>query len=181
MLSHCNLRIGQFRAASWCKLPIVWDAVGEDYDWVIFADSDAVIREPDVGVDAFISRNMAAEVKKRTRKSFFRSLDSKENVTVGGLVSGPPLDKASLIFLADWPYSSLPCAGFFLARGGKQTQDVIRRWWDSNDEQHNVRHACVVWSWCAATWHLSVHYRLPLQVRAGFPVVSLALFITTYY
>lgn len=129
--------LGQFRAASWCKLPIVWGAVGEGFDWVIFADSDAVIREPDVSVDGFLVRTSTADDARRQQKRRRR----RQGEETGGLVSGPPLASASLVFLADWPFSSLPCAGFFLARGGKPAQDVIRRWWDVDDPRHNLRHA----------------------------------------
>ena len=128
--------LDQFRAASWCKLPIVWGAVGAGYDWVVLADSDAVIREPDVSLDAFLARVQAAEANRHSRKK--RAPQSQEH---GGLVSGPPVSEALLIFLANWPFSSLPCAGFFLARGGPDTQNLLRRWWDSDDPHHNLRHA----------------------------------------
>jgi hypothetical protein len=160
--------LNQYRAASWCKMAFIWAALGEGYEWVIFAgackseirqrfrlyhlslhalcaDSDAVIREPNVSLEAFLQRNNAPVQTRNAARAALRKRGGRGSAATplaGGILSGPTsLFDAALIFLADWPYSSLPCAGFWVARGGQRAQDLIRRWWDSNDTIHNLRHA----------------------------------------
>lgn len=100
-----------YRAASWGKLLALW-TIADEYDLVLFVDSDALIIR-DV--------------------SFLQALSDAE------VVYGHGVPSASLVMLGNRPFwrEEMPCAGVFMVRTAPHGRDLLRRWWDGSGNERN--------------------------------------------
>lgn len=113
----------QYRGASWSKLPLLWHVattMGNDYDLMIYLDSDLVIT-PDTA-----QGNRRVEDALKEWQEGHKFVWGVDNVK-----------KSPLMFFKNSPYGDQePCAGFFLFRP-KIAAPMIKDWWDFDIEEKN--------------------------------------------
>ena len=115
--------LGQFRASSWAKMPLLWhayDQFGEYYDYLWYVDSDLTINP------MFNDRYLSSELEKWQN-------DTHKHVFWGA----SPKD-ATFLFFNNFPWrEDMPCAGTFLMKSTKLGEKMLREWWDYNLEIKN--------------------------------------------
>jgi len=115
--------LGQFRASSWAKMPLLWhayDQFGEYYDYLWYVDSDLTINP------MFNDRYLSSELEKWQN-------DTHRHVFWGA----SPKD-ATFLFFNNFPWrEDMPCAGTFLMKSTKLGGEMLREWWDYNLEIKN--------------------------------------------
>jgi len=115
--------LGQFRASSWAKMPLLWhayDQFGEYYDYLWYVDSDLTINP------MFNDRYLSSELEKWQN-------DTHRHVFWGS----NPKD-ATFLFFNNFPWrEDMPCAGTFLMKSTNLGEKMLREWWDYNLEIKN--------------------------------------------
>lgn len=115
--------LGQFRASSWAKMPLLWhayDQFGQYYDYLWYVDSDLAINP------MFYDRYLSSEFEKwqnNTHKHVFWGANPKD---------------ATFLFFNNFPWrEDMPCAGTFLMKSTELGGKMLREWWDYNLEIKN--------------------------------------------
>jgi len=109
IVNSFNSLLGQYRSPSWSKLLSLWDALFKQYDTIIYIDSDCIFKRHEISIDDFINN--------------------------GKYTKG---DKNSEIkFIADYPETHLPCAGFMILNRSDNIKKFIKHWWNYNLPEKN--------------------------------------------
>lgn len=123
---HVGLK--QFRAASWAKLPPLWNitvTLGHKYDYIFYIDSDAAInpKHRDLSVDDILNK-----------------YSDPTSMTHSVLRGNPHPQNSTFVFFSNFPWrDDMPCAGSFLFRP-QYAEATFREWWDFNLPIRNFVH-----------------------------------------
>ena len=124
-----HVGLHQFRAASWAKLPPLWDVTvkyGQKYDYIFYIDSDAVISPfyRNQSIDDLLSKWQA------------------KNKVQAPIKGQRNIDEATFIFFNNFPWrDDMPCAGTFIFRPNARAEAIFREWWDFNGiPDRNFKH-----------------------------------------
>lgn len=124
-----HVGLHQFRAASWAKLPPLWDITrkfGSQYDLIFYIDSDAVISP--------FYRNQSLDDLLDKWQDRFK--------TTPPLKGQRDLTNATFMFFNNFPWrDDMPCAGTFIFRPTPHAEAILRQWWDfSGIPDRNFKH-----------------------------------------
>jgi len=108
-----NSLLNVYRSPSWSKLLCLLDSFSNDYNTIVYIDSDCAFVNPDISIDDYI----------------------KQSKYVNGDIN------SELKFLIDTPYSSYPCAGFIIIKKTENTKNILKYWWNYNMPDNNTKHA----------------------------------------
>ena len=123
-----NAALGQYRAASWCKLQAVYHLMRTEtaYDWLLYLDSDAVVTNLFLPVDGYLALVDA-------------------HLERGGGVCGTVafLNASSdcvALFASDDPwYRQLPNGGMWLVKRNALGMEFVSTWWHLDNSGWNTR------------------------------------------
>ena len=145
------------RHPSYCKLSAVSHVLAlSKYDWVVFFDSDAFVRNSLVDLPQLLTQYGAVP----------RSLSAQ-----------PSTGMPSVFFAWDTPYSLGPNAGFFVARDTNCTRELLHTWWHLDHGPYGVTHSFEQNSLQWVLMHTDSHRHTvqTLRLRAIHPLVPDAI------
>jgi hypothetical protein len=103
------------RAAPWCKLPCTYNAINDQYDRVIYIDSDAIFNHPASSLDEFLHSSSSTLA---------------------------PLQQASLILTFNYPWTSPEAnSGFQIWRNTDSAKAMIQEWWNADAGGYSLKHS----------------------------------------
>lgn len=116
-----NPTTGELRHTTWSKLLSVYQAMELGHEYVVYIDSDAILRTLDYRVETFIDKHLNG--------NDFIFLDNSPNPSVH-------IDDS-------------PCAGFFIVKNCEKTKKDISKWYNVNDPSldRNTFHEQSVLHW----------------------------------
>lgn len=104
----CKDLKGNLRDASWAKLLSVYKYMNKGYDYIVYTDSDAILKNKNIKVESFIERY----------NSDFVFFDNSPDILKGILQKGP-------------------CAGFFITKVTTENKQLIANWYNIIDPSYN--------------------------------------------
>lgn len=113
-----------WREAAYCKLAAFGDAlVTQDYDTVVWMDSDLFMEQPEVDLDELVRRFAPVKCQRFHR---------------GECVPGGDAADAEFWFAQNWPWDkAMPNSGFFIARNKGLVHELLAAWWNVRETAHN--------------------------------------------
>ena len=155
-----HVGLHQFRAASWAKLPPLWDVtrkMGAKYDLIFYIDSDAVI-------SPFFRNQSIDELLDKWQAH------NRLHPPIKGISD---ITQATFIFFNNFPWrDDMPCAGTFLFRPNARGEQILRQWWDfSGIPDRNFKH----FHEQDALWHMvdgDPSGRLHYLMRSSFAILG---------
>lgn len=110
----CRHILYGYRAAPWCKIISIYEALVEGFDRVVYVDTDAILDRHEWGV-----------------RTFWESTP---------VVSGDPV-MASLIMTDNYPWPHRDAnTGFLIWRNGLMAMKMARAWWDMDAGIYHHKH-----------------------------------------
>lgn len=108
------------RAPAWCKLPVIAEALLDGIDgracsrlW--YVDSDAIVAEPALSLDAHLARARAAEDEALVDEAW------------------------EVLFASNYWFDDGPNTGVMWVNGSRAACGILRVWWDAKFPHHQVR------------------------------------------
>lgn len=109
-----NIKNKYARAAPWIKLIAVSEIMSENYDHIVYIDSDCAFKDHVKSLDGYLNNAPTVE-------------------------GSPSFEKSSICFLMNYPWSkNLPCSGFFVVK--KHAGQLLGDWWDLDNKEYNFKH-----------------------------------------
>jgi hypothetical protein len=102
------------RSAPWSKLPAIHQAMQEDYDRIVYIDSDAIFNIRDMSLDDFL-------------------LASSSTLAA--------IEEAHLTLTYNYPWTDvLANSGFMIWKNTDRAHKILRTWWNTDAGKHHFEH-----------------------------------------